>query len=246
MAHLVRRQQFGMILAQTELPCHFPAHFLAVAREHHGLLNTQLVQLPDSLCTVVLHLVVDDDMARILSVDRYMDDGACVVTVVPFGTHGVHQFRVAHAHQLISHSGTDALSSDLLHVRYLAAIGALLREGIAQGCADGVGGEVLHMGRQMQQLVLVAGIGMDGCHGKLSVGQRARLVEDHCVQPRQRVHVVGALDEDALARGAADAAEEGEGHADDQGAGTADDKEHQGAVEPGGDAFAEWMMVNDK
>ena len=80
---------------------------------------------------------------------------------------------------------------------------------------------------------------MDSLHGKLSVGQRARLIEHHRVDLRQHVHEVGALDEDALARGAADAAKEREWYTDNQCARTRNDEEHQCSIEPCGEGFQE-------
>ena len=49
-------------------------------------------------------------------------------------------------------------------------------------------------------------------------GQGSGLVEDNRPDCRESVHVIGALDEDAFAGGAADTAEEGKGHGDDKGA----------------------------
>ena len=75
--------------------------------------------------------------------------------------------------------------------------------------------------------------------GKLPMSQRAGLVEDHSVDLRQNIHIVGTLDEDTLARGTANAAEEREGHADDQGTGTGHHEEHQSTIEPGGEGVEE-------
>ena len=49
----------------------------------------------------------------------------------------------------------------------------------------------------------------------------------------QGFQIVGALDEDALVAGAAQARKEAQGNADHQGAGAADHQEGQGAVQPG-------------
>ena len=52
---------------------------------------------------------------------------------------------------------------------------------------------------QMQQVLLVALLWMHGGDGKLSVGQRAGLVEDHRPDLRQDVQVVGAFHQDSFA-----------------------------------------------
>ena len=91
------------------------------------------------------------------------------------------------------------------------------------------------MGCEVQQVVLTVTLRMYSLYGKLSVGQGACLVEDHCANLCQDVHIVGTLDENTLARGASDASEEGEGHADDQCTRTADHEEHEGTIEPCGE-----------
>ena len=178
-------------------------------------------------------------MACIRSIDGYVYDCAHVRAVVPLCSDGLHHLAVAYAYEVVAHAGLDALSCNLFHIAQLAAVGSLVGEGIAQGGTDGVGREVFYVGGQMQQLVLVAGVGMYGSHGKLPVRQSARLVEDHRLQLCQHIHVVAALDEDAPSRGTADAAKERERHADDERTGTRHDKEQQGTVEPGGKVAAQ-------
>ena len=78
---------------------------------------------------------------------------------------------------------------------------------------------------------------MHSLNGKLAVSECARLVEHYGVDLRQHVHKIGALDEDALARGTAYAAKERERNADDQSTRTRDDEEHQRAIEPSGEGF---------
>ena len=110
-----------------------------------------------------------------------MDDGSHVVAVLPTGTDGIHQPGVAYANQQVADAGTNALTGNFLYVAHPTAVGGLVREGIAQGGTDGMGREVLHMGCQVQQLMLVTGVGMNHFDGKLSVRQRACLVEHHRV-----------------------------------------------------------------
>ena len=125
------------------------SYLLAVTRKHNRLLHTQLLKGSDSLSTVGLDLVVDDDMARILAVDGDVDDGAHVMTVVPFGADAVHHLCVAHANHLITYPRTDAVTGNLLDLRDLTAVGSLIRESIAQGRANGMSGEMLDMGSHM-------------------------------------------------------------------------------------------------
>ena len=67
-----------------------------------------------------------------------------------------------------------------------------------------------------------------------ALGQGAGLVEDHRLHAAERVHEIGALDQDTLPGGTADAPEEREGHGDDQRAGAGYHQEHQRPVDPGG------------
>ena len=39
-----------------------------------------------------------------------------VVTLVPFRPHHIHHLRVAYAHHLIAHLGTNALACNLFHI----------------------------------------------------------------------------------------------------------------------------------
>ncbi len=65
---------------------------------------------------------------------------------------------------------------------------------------------------EMQQVVGIDCLRMNGIHGKHALRQRASLVEHHGGEPRERVHVVTALDEDSLARRPAYAAKETQWH----------------------------------
>ena len=160
-----------------------------------------------------------------------MDDGAHVVAaVVPAGTHGVHHLRVAHTHHTAFHPGADALARHLFHVGYATAVGGLVGEGVSQGSTYRVVGVVLHMGCQMQQLLLVAQVGVYRHDGETAVGQRAGLVEHHGIYLAEQVDIVGTFYQDAFARRAADAPEERERHADHQRTRTADHQEHEGTV----------------
>ena len=53
---------------------------------------------------------------------------------------------------------------------------------------------MLNMGGEMKQLVLIAGVGMYRCNGKLAVCQCASLVEDHDAKFGQDIHIAGSFD----------------------------------------------------
>ena len=77
---------------------------------------------------------------------------------------------------------------------------------------------------------------MDGSDSKLTMRKGTRFVEDHRIDLRQHIHIVGSLDENTFARGASDTTKECQWYADHQGTGTRDDEEHQGAIQPCGES----------
>ena len=92
----------------------------------------------------------------------------------------------------------------------------------------------------MEQLPFVKLFGMNGFHGKLSVGECARLIEDHSINFCQHVQIVGSLHQNAVTGGPAESAEECQRHTDDQCAGTGNDEEYQCSVEPYGEGRHEF------
>lgn len=58
MSQFVGRQQFGMTLVDTHFCGYLPARLLMVARQHHGLLHSQLSEQRDSLSTPLLDTIV--------------------------------------------------------------------------------------------------------------------------------------------------------------------------------------------
>ena len=152
------------------------------------------------------------------------------------------------------------MTGNLLDIGDTATVVSFVGEGITQGSSDGVGGEVLHMGRQMQQFLFPNSLNffvfsnfltftsffpsMYGLDGKLAVGQGARLVEHHRVYLGQHVHVVAAFDEDAFARGSAQSAEERQWHADDQCTGTGHNEEDECAIDPRGKRLDHCNKIN--
>ena len=125
------------------------SHFLTITSKHDGTSDAKLLELRDGFCAVRLDLVVDDDMARIFTINGYMNDSTHMMAVVPFCTYGIHHLRITHTDNLIPYPGTDAMTSDLLNITDDTAIGSLIREGITQGCPNRMGREMLDMGSKM-------------------------------------------------------------------------------------------------
>ena len=219
-----------MVFGETEGCGDVVCHFLTVTSEHDGAGNTEGLQGGDGLSTVGLDLVIDDDMTRIFPINGYMDDGTHMMAVVPLGTDGIHHLRVSYADNLIPYPCTDAVTSDLLDIRNRTAVRRLIREGITQGGTDGMGGKVLNVSGEMQELMLIARIRVYRFDGELTMGEGAGFVEDNGIDLRKDIHVVRTLDEDTLAGSTTDATEEGKGHADNEGTGTTHHQEHQSPV----------------
>ena len=179
-------------------------------------------------------------MPGIDTVNGYMDDGPrnrlvfmpTTWAVVAFGSDGIHHLGITDTNNLTFHISLDTLSGNLLNIGKTAAVSRLVREGITECGTDGVGREMLHMGGEVQQLVLITGVRVHSLHGKLSVGQCSRLVEDDGLCLGEQIHHVGTLDQNTMPGSSADTPEEGEGHADNQRAGARDNEEQQGAVQP--------------
>ena len=217
-------------------------HFLTITCQHHGLPNTQLLELGNGFFTVSLDLVIDDNMSCILSVDSHVDNGSrcCLMlvltlwAVVPLGTDSVHHLCIAHTHDVITYLCADALACYLLDIADVATVGSFFRESVAQCSSDRVGGVVLHMGSQMQQMMGVVSLRVYSLYGKLPVGQGTCLVEDDGSHLGEDVHIVRSLDEYSPSGSSSDAPEEGEGHTDDQRTWTTDNEEHEGSIEPCG------------
>ncbi len=110
-------QQFGMICIDAYLLCHPTGYFLTVTGQHHRLHDTQRLQTFDGLLTVRLHLVVDDNMTGIDTIDVHMDDGTVIiVTAVPLRTNSIHHLGITHADGLTAYLGTNTLAGQLFHV----------------------------------------------------------------------------------------------------------------------------------
>ena len=235
-----------MVFRETEGGGDMVCHLFAVTCKHDGLGDTQGLQGGDGLSTVGLNLVIDDDMTRIFPINGYMDDGTHMMAVVPLGTDAVHHLRITHADNLIPYLRTDTVTGNLLDIRDRTTVRRLIRKGITQGCTDGMGGEVLDMRCKVKEFFFfrsiliphssfliprtITGRIMNSLNSKLSMCQRAGLIEYHGIDLRQDIHVVRTLDEDTLLRGTTDATKEREGHTDDKGTGATYHQEHQSPV----------------
>ena len=114
-----------------------------------GLVDAKGMELGNGLGTVGLDLVVDNDMARIFTINSYVDDGTYMMAIVPFRTNGIHHLRVTHTDDLIPYPGADAMTCNLLDITDDATVCSLIRESVTQGCADGMGREVFDVGSEM-------------------------------------------------------------------------------------------------
>ncbi len=174
-------------------------------------------------------------MPQVSPFHRHVDDGTRMRltqrTLLDGGALGCHHLLVAHAHTAAIDRSPDALSGNLLHVFHLAAVG-LVGISLTQGDGDGMGGIAFHVGGEVEQILLAHRRLMNSLHLEYSTRQRTCLVEDHRRQLVERIHIVAALDEDALTRGATNAAEEAQWHRDDQCARTAHHQEAQRTVSP--------------
>ena len=138
------------------------------------------------------------------------------------------------------------MTSNLFDVADLTTIGGFVGESVAQRSTNGMGGEVLHMGSQMQQLVFVEILWVYGSYSELSMSQRSRLVEHDGIDLCQHIHIVRALDQNTLSRCTSDTSEEGQRNTQHQSTRTAHDEEHQRTIEPSGEgASQQWGDNSD-
>ena len=220
-----------MYLVHAQLRRHRVGHLFGVAGKHDGLFHAGLMQRLDGLLRVGLHHVGDNDVSGVLPVHRHVDDGTHAVTVVIRDAQMLHELAVARRHWMTVHHRRDAVAAELLNVRHTAAVDGLA-VGALEALTDGMGGGALRQRRILQQLLLVHVAVVHRRDLEHAPGQGAGLVEYHGLYLRQRLQIVGTLDEDTLVAGAADTGEEAQGDADHQCAGAAGHKEGQRAVDP--------------
>ena len=144
-----------MALIQMQFLCYIRGHLLTVAGKHHRAPHTEGFQLCNGRRTLLLHLIIDNDVTGILAIHRHVDDGAHQMAVVPLRTRRFHHLGITHTNELATHTGTDALSSNLLNISYFATIYCLIGERVTQRRAHRMGRKMLHMCGQMQQLPFV-------------------------------------------------------------------------------------------
>ena len=104
------------------------------------------------------------------------------------------------------------------------------------GLAKRVFGTQFGRGSSIQNVVgAYSASGDDAVHFRTTEGQRARLVEDHGVDPTQSLQMHAALNDGTKPRRAADAAKNGEGCASGDAAGTGHDDDRDGRIYIAGD-----------
>ena len=111
-----------MVFIQNQFLGYMPSYFLAIARKHHGFVDTYSFQLLNRLFTIRLNLVINDDMTSVLSVDGHVNDRTNVMAIVPFGTNGIHHFRIAHTYGLFAYFGSYALSCYFFYIANLTTV----------------------------------------------------------------------------------------------------------------------------
>ena len=153
----------------------------------------------DGLLGIGFHAVVDDDVTGIDAVDGDVDDGAHQFAGVFPDAEGLHHLVVAHAYLATIDLGLDAMSGNFLDLFQTASVVVGFRIGIAQSLSDGVGGVVLNVGSQVQQMFFVVFVGMHSRDSENSFGEGAGLVEYDRIDLCQLVDVVGTFDEDTIA-----------------------------------------------
>ena len=70
-------------------------------------------------------------MSGILALGGHVDDGACLVGVVPLGADALHHLPVAYAYSLSVYLRADAMAGYFLHISHLATVRRFVRECLA-------------------------------------------------------------------------------------------------------------------
>ena len=141
-----------MILSELKLLSNVFGHFLAVTGKHYRSSHTQRFQSCNCLRTVVLHLIINDNVSRIFTIDSHMDNRSNMVTIMPLRANSIHHLGVAHTDQLSAHISPNSLTSNLFHLAHRTAIRGFVGEGIAQGRPNGMRRKMLDMSCKMEQL----------------------------------------------------------------------------------------------
>ena len=193
----------------------------------------------------------NEQMPRIDTVQRHMHNGTHLAAVNIGSPQAFHQLRVAGSDLLSVNLRNDAVAADLLHFAYpLPVQPALVRlrrlfqrfpvrtenqtfkPGVANAECDGMRGKDLGMGGQFEQFFVVYAAVVNTVYLKHTLGHGSGFVKGNGFRFGQRLEIVGALYQHALAAGAADAGKEAEGNRNHQRTGAGDDQEGQRAVNP--------------
>ena len=230
-------QQLGMVFIQPQLAADLAGNGFTVAGQHDGT-HALGFQGGNGLLGVFLHFVRDQNRAKELAVTRHINHstGAGIFGVGNLAV--VHHAGVACQHHMAVHHSADTVASNFLSIGRTAGI--QLAAGFAQTLADGMAGKAFGQSSLFQQLFFGAAVGRaDLADGKNALGQGAGFIKHSNGGVGKCFQIVTALDEDAAAGSAADAAEEAQRNADDQRAGTADNQEGERTADPGQPAAAQ-------
>ena len=222
-----------MYLVQTKLSGNRFRYTLAVAGQHHRSLHTGLLQCSNSRLGVRLQGVGNLDGTHVCAVAGHMNDRARVFNRRAGNATLAQQLFVAGQNLTAIHTAENALTGNLRN-GCSAADFRLAAGGAADGYRNGMVGMNFRLRGQRQQFIPRAvGRGNTG-YGKTALGQRAGFVHHHDAAIGQLFHVIAALDQNARAGGAANAAEKAHRHGNDQRTGAGNDEEDQRAVNPPG------------
>ena len=250
-----------MYLIDADFPRDALRHRGDITCQHYCLHNAVLLHLPDRVRSSGLDLIGDHNVAQVfpgsaglygafpgrLSIfgicrftsARYIDDRPDTSAGLACNAQHLHQFEVARCDLQRVNFGDHALAADFLHVRHTALVQCCTirlicpsnaRRNRMRGVALRQSCEFQHMGVVDIVLALV----VDRCHFKVALRDRTGLVHNDIFDISQRLHEVGALDQNTLIARAADPAEERQRYTDHDRAGTADDQECERSVDPVG------------
>ena len=165
------------------------------------------MQLLNGLLGVGLYHVGDHDVTGVFSVDGHVDDRADAVAVDEVNAQLLHELMVAGGDRYAVDLRENAPAADLFDIRDAAAVNFFAIR-LLQALADGMGRGALGKRRVLEKLFLLHRAMVDGADLKHALGQRAGLIEDDGLDPRECLQIIRALDENAFLARPADAREE--------------------------------------
>ncbi len=134
-----------------------------VSCEHDRGLHACRLQGGDGLLRLLLHHIGYEDIARVGSVHRHMDDGAWLPRFFIGQVQALHEPGVSGRHAYAVYSCLHAVAADLLYVGHKGETD-FLAVSILQALADWMVGVALRVGRQLQQ-ALLGRLPTAGCRG---------------------------------------------------------------------------------